>query len=399
MKALIHDVVIAIRRIGNGFIQIPLPKLVEGGGESSQTARLLAVNQCTKVLIVTDNVVEKLALHQGIIDGLKSTGIDYQVFSEVTPDPTVALVERGREVYSTHNCNAIIAIGGGSVIDCAKGIGASVVKNKPINILAGLFRIRKKLPFFIAVPTTAGTGSEATVVAVISEPKLKQKFTVIDPKLVPEVAILDPVLMASLPAKVTAETGIDALTHAIESYISVHATSQSKQYSIEAMQLIFSNLSNAYQDGSNIDARSKMAKASFLAGAAFTRASIGYVHAIAHQLGGYYHIPHGLANAVLLPHVLKFSFDKVTDKYAELAKILAMAENADADQYAATKFIENVEQLLQQLNIQTEFEQIKNNDIKVLAKRAIDEAFCEYPVPKQMSVEQCQDILTKVSQR
>jgi len=290
----------------------------------------------------------------------------------------------------------VIALGGGSPMDCAKAIAAAAVKNVDARKLVGLLRVRKALPPFIAIPTTAGTGSEATVVAVVTDPDKKQKFTIVDPSLVPAVAILDPLLMLGLPAKITAETGIDALTHAVESYIGFYATEQTKAYGYDAVKRIFANLPKAYADGSDIEARRQMSIASFNAGVAFTRASIGYVHAIAHQMGGYYHVPHGLANAVILPHILDFSFENALCRYAELAIAAGLATSDDTQVEAAHKFVAGVKALNETLNIQANFPELKASDIPELARRAVREAYCDYPVPKLMNRTQCEGLLKKL---
>lgn len=395
-NSVLHSFVIFIRRYLNRLIPIPLPILLAGEGKLTNTAEKLQQHCAKKVLIVSDKTLTELGLCQQLMTHLQASNIDYVLFDEVKPDPTVAVVEQGVTQYQKHGCDSIIAMGGGSVIDCAKGIAACVVKNKPIKALAGLFKICRALPTFIAIPTTAGTGSEATVVAVISDPENKQKFTVIDPYLVPKYAIIDPLLMIGLPSHITAQTGIDALTHALESYIGLHSTSQTKAYSLDAIERIFNYLPQAYANGADLQARTEMSLASYYAGLAFTRTSIGYVHAIAHQLGGYYHIPHGLANAVLLPHVLDFSFDAAYKTYAEIAYHTKVAEQGDNEKQAAKKLVTHVKNLLNTLAVQQRFPELKVTDIPLLAKRAIKEAYCDYPVPKQMTVAECENILAKL---
>ena len=218
----------------------------------------------------------------------------------------------------------------------------------------------------------------------------------IDPVLVPNIAIIDPTLMIGLPANITAETGIDALTHAIESHSSLHATQLTKAYSSDAVKRIFQSLPIAYENGNDLSARAEMSIASFNAGVAFTRASIGYVHAISHQLGGFYHIPHGLANAVILPYIMEFSFNSALSSYAELAYISGIANTTDTELSAANKLVEHVKKLNKQLNIQSGFSELNAEHIPMLAKRAIKEAYCNYPVPKQMNIVQCEAILTKL---
>jgi len=203
-------------------------------------------------------------------------------------------------------------------------------------------------------------------------------------------------LMKGLPAKITAETGIDALTHAVESYIGYHATEQTKAYGYDAVKRIFAYLPKAYADGSDLEARRQMSVASFNAGVAFTRASIGYVHAIAHQMGGYYHVPHGLANAIILPHILEFSFENALCRYAELAIAAGLATNDDTQIEAAHKFVAGVKALNKTLNIQSDILALKESDIPALAKRAVREAYCDYPVPKLMNKAQCENLLKKL---
>lgn len=393
---MIHSLFIFIRRYVNRLINIPLPQLISGPEELGQAAKILKDVNRNNTFIVTDSTLVSLGIVKKLTDYLDKAQLHYVVFEEVTPDPTIAVIEHGVSLYQQNRCDSVIVLGGGSVIDCGKAIAASVVKNKNIQRLSGLFKVRKKLPPFIAIPTTAGTGSEATLVAVITDPSKKQKFTVIDPCLVPHYAIIDPLLMVGLPAKITAETGIDALTHAVESYIGLHGTTQTKSYSLEAIQRIFTYLPQAYQQGGNLTARAEMSLASYYAGVAFTRTSIGYVHAIAHQLGGFYHIPHGLANAVLLPHVLSFSCEKAYQQYAQIAYHLGIAKQHENETEAAQLFIQAVKTLNNTLNIQKTFSELKKQDIPLLAKRAIKEAYCEYPVPKQMTTTECEQILFKL---
>ncbi|GIC77541.1 iron-containing alcohol dehydrogenase [Moritella sp. F3] len=393
---MLHQTVIQIRGQVNKLVPIPLPKLIEGEGAITQTAQALAELGGVKPLIVTDAMLVKLGIAKHLTDALDAANIAYSLFDQVTPDPTLPLIANGWKQYKQDGCDSVIALGGGSPMDCAKAIAAAAVKNVDARKLVGLLRVRKALPPFVAIPTTAGTGSEATVVAVVTDPDKKQKFTIVDPSLVPAVAILDPLLMLGLPAKITAETGIDALTHAVESYIGYYATEQTKAYGYDAVKRIFENLPKAYADGSDIEARRQMSIASFNAGVAFTRASIGYVHAIAHQMGGYYHVPHGLANAVILPHILDFSFENALCRYAELAIAAGLASKEDTQVAAAHKFVAGVKALNKTLNIQADFPELKANDIPELAKRAVREAYCDYPVPKLMNRAQCEALLHKL---
>ncbi len=393
---MLHHLVIAVRRYLNRLITIPMPRLLCGEGKLSEIPCILAQAKRQKVLIVSDQQLTELGLTGQLMQLLQGAAIEYSVFAHVTPDPTIELVTRGVEHYQHNDCDAVIALGGGSVIDCAKAIAACVVKNKAINKLAGLFKVRQQLPFFIAVPTTAGTGSEATLVAVITDSARQKKFTIIDPCLVPKVAILDPLLMLGLPAHISAHTGMDALTHAIESYIGLHSNRLTKDYSISAIKRIFEFLPQACRQGNDVKARTEMALASYQAGLAFTRTSVGYVHAIAHQLGAIYHIPHGLANAVVLPHVLDFSFDKAFLAYADIALQTGLVDNSMDKKKAAIAFVNKVKALAKAIEIPTSFPELKKQDLDSIAKRAVNEVYCDYPVPKLMSLAQCRQLLEKL---
>ena len=255
-----------------------------------------------KLLIVTDAVISRLGLLKSLTDALSAGGAQYVVFDEITPDAPIPLIERGLDFYREHDCDAIVAVGGGSSMDSAKAIAMAIANPKPLRSLAGYFKGRRSPVPIYAVPTTAGTGSEVTVAAVIADPEHEDKVVIIDPRLVPRMAALDPVLMTGLPPAITAATGIDALTHAIEAFVGNWCTPYSDGMALAAVGLIFGNLRTCFNDGGNLAAREKMALASTYAGFAFTRANVGYVHAIAHQFGGVYHTPHGLANAIMLPH-------------------------------------------------------------------------------------------------
>lgn len=255
-----------------------------------------------EVLIVTDKGIVSLGLLNGLLQDLADTGIRYVVYDNTVPNPTIDNIEEALEAYKKEECQGIIAVGGGSSMDCAKGVGARIARfNKTIPKMKGQFKVLKKLPPLFAVPTTAGTGSETTVAAVTTDSRTHEKYAINDLSLIPHYAVLDPVLTVKLPPSITATTGIDALTHAVEAYIGQRNTTQTILQARTAVELIFENLYEAYQNGENLVAREKMQKASFLAGAAFTRAYVCNVYAIAHTLGGFYSVPHGLANSVLLP--------------------------------------------------------------------------------------------------
>ena len=302
------------------FLPIPQPKLLVGPGSSGRLGQAIAGFGHAKILIVTDAVIVKLGLLKDLTDALSAGGARYVVFDEITPDAPIPLIERGIDFYKEHECDAIVAFGGGSPIDASKAIAVSVANpGKPLRKLAGYFKGLRTPVTIYAVPTTAGTGSEVTVAAVISDPAHHSKIVIVDTRLVPKMAALDPCLMTGLPPHITAATGIDALTHAVEAFVGNWATPATDGMALSAVELIFENLRTAYRDGKNLQAREKMSLASTYAGIAFTRANVGYVHAIAHQFGGLYHTPHGLANAIMLPHVLKYSAPAITGRLAALA--------------------------------------------------------------------------------
>ena len=324
--------------------------------------------------------------------------IKYFIYDETIPNPTITNIEDALKIYNENNCEAIIAFGGGSVMDCAKMVGARVAKpNKTIAKMKGLLKIRKQIPTLIAIPTTAGTGSETTVTAVITDAETKRKYTINDFNLIPHYAVLDESLTLKLPPHLTSTTGMDALTHAIEAFIGNSTTKDTRQYSLEAMRLIFQNIEKVYEDGSNARARKHMLKASYLAGLAFTRSYVGYVHAVAHTLGGEYHTPHGLANAVILPYVLSEYGSKIHKKLKTIAVYCGIAHSYDSEQIASSKLINRILELNEKMGIPKAFNFIKKDDIPRLAKYASTEANPLYPVPVLMSAKELQKFYYKIS--
>jgi len=378
------------------FIPIPQPTLLVGPGASVRLGEAVAGFGHTKILIVTDAVLAKLGLLKGLTDALTEGGTEYVVFDEITPDAPIPLIERGIATFKEHGCDAIVAVGGGSSIDSAKAIAMAVANPKPIRSLAGYFKGRRNPITLYAVPTTAGTGSEVTVAAVVADPEHEDKVVIVDPRLVPRMAALDPALMTGLPPHITAATGIDALTHAIEAFIGNWATPYTDGLALTAVGLIFANLRTCYRDGKNLAAREKMALASTYAGMAFTRANVGYVHAIAHQFGGKYHTPHGLANAIMLPLVLRYSAPAVMDKLAQLAIRAKLGGEGERTETLAERFLDAVEQLNEDLGIPTHLAALREEDIPALAKAACHEAHVGYPVPRYMTQQVCEQLIRSV---
>jgi alcohol dehydrogenase class IV len=375
------------------FIPIPQPTLLVGPGSSGRLGQAIAGFGHSKILIVTDSIISKLGLLKPLTDALSAGGANYVVFDEITPDAPIPLIEKGIAFYKEHECDAIVAFGGGSSMDASKAIAVAVSNPKPLRQLAGYLKGLRAPVKIYAVPTTAGTGSEVTVAAVISDPETHKKLVIVDPRMVPKMAALDPSLMTGLPPHITAATGIDALTHAVEAFVGHWTTGYSDGMALTAVGLIFENLRVAYNDGANLAAREKMALASTYAGFAFTRANVGYVHAIAHQFGGLYHTPHGLANAIMLPYVLKYSSPVITERLATLALRAKVGTEDESSEVLAQKFLDAVDQLNRDLGIPTYLAALKESDIPALAKAACWEAHTGYPVPRYMSQDVCEGII------
>ena len=358
------------------------PKILNSMDEISN---VIKENNCSHPLIVTGKSSVRLKLVENLENTLHNAELDCSVFSDTVPNPTTDNVNQAVKIYKENNCDCIIGLGGGSAMDCAKAIGAQIVlPNKPLSKMKGVLKIRKRLPLLIAIPTTAGTGSETTVASVIVDSQTRHKYAISDFCLIPDYAVLDEKLTVTLPSKLTATTGMDAFTHAIESYIGKSCTNETKKLSEEAIKLIFENLPIAYNEPNNLQARKNMLIASYKAGCAFTVSYVGYVHAIAHSLGGKYDIGHGLANAVILPYVLNSYGDTITNKLAKLSHICNFCSETTSNKEATKIFLEKLTQLERQLNIPTHIAELKQEDIETLAKQADKEANPLYPVPLLM---------------
>ena len=381
------------------FIPIPQPTLLVGPGSSARLGQAVAGFGHRKILVVTDAIISRLGLLKPLTEALEAGGARFVVFDKITPDAPIPLIEEGIAFFQEHDCDAIVAFGGGSAMDASKAIAVAVANPKPLRQLAGYFKGLRTPVRIYAVPTTAGTGSEVTVAAVISDPERGRKLVIVDPRIVPKMAALDPSLMTGLPPAVTAATGIDALTHAIEAFVGNWKTPYSDGMALSAVGLIFENLRTAYREGGNLQAREKMSLASTYAGFAFTRANVGYVHAIAHQFGGRYHTPHGLANAIMLPHVLRFSAPAITDKLAQLAVRAKLGTEGDERETLANRFLDAVEALNRDLGIPETLAALREEDISDLARAAQHEAMTGYPVPRYMTQEECEAMIRKVLPR
>jgi len=337
-------------------------------------------------LIVTDPGIKKSGNIEILTKILDTAKIKYAIYDQTRANPTIQNIEEGLKIYKENNCDSLIAIGGGSSMDCAKAIGARVVyPKKSVQQMKGLMHVLKKIPTLITIPTTAGTGSEATVTAVITDPNKKHKYTLNNFTFIPYYAILDPRLTVTLPAHLTATTGMDALTHAVEAYIGQSTTHQTRKLATEATKLIFENILIAYNNGLDISARANMLMAAYKAGQAFSKSYVGYIHAIAHSLGGQYNIPHGLANAVLMPYVLEGYGKSVYKKLHKLAIAAGISNKEESSEVAAGKFIAAIKNFNKRMNIPEHFDIIDIKDIPQMAKYAAKEANPLYPVPKLMN--------------
>jgi len=373
-----------ILRLSSYLLVWRKPELLEGI-DSIQRLPALIKSKGVNILIVTGPHVAKSGLMDSLLLGLKKESVNYFIYDKTVPNPTIDNIEEALKIYNTNNCNGIVAFGGGSPIDCAKGVACRVARpQKTIAQMKGLLKVRKKLPLLIVIPTTAGTGSETTIAAVISNPSTHEKYAINDPVMIPQYAVLDPVITAGLPPHLTATTGMDALTHAVEAYIGRSNTKETKRKAIKATKLIFNNIYKAYSDGSDLEARENMQKASFYAGIAFTRAYVGYVHAIAHSLGGFYGVPHGFANAIILPYILEAYGKSAYQKLSELADAVGITEVSDTKEQKAHKFIEAIKQLNKDMNIPNKIDKILDKDIPLMVERANKESNPLYPVPKIM---------------
>ncbi|HWQ45887.1 MAG TPA: iron-containing alcohol dehydrogenase [Longilinea sp.] len=388
MRVFLYRLYQAIMKVGVVLMNWKDATLIEGENSILKVPDLLKKDGYSTVLMVTDKNITNLGLTKPLLEALQRSGISCVVYDDTVPNPTIDNIEEALKMYKANNCQAIIAFGGGSSMDCAKGVGARLARpNRTIPQLRGVLKVMKRIPCLIAIPTTAGTGSETTIAAVISNPATHEKYAVNDFHLVPKYAILDPLITLNLPPQITSTTGIDALTHAVEAYIGRSNTKQTKEMARLAVKLIFDNLYTAYSNGKDIIARDNMLKASFYAGIAFTKAYVGYVHAIAHTLGGYYRVPHGLANAVILPYVLDYFGSSAYKPLAELADLIGISAVGDSDEVKAKKFIAKIRGLEVSMEIPTKIEGIQEADIPGMVNNALKEANPLYPVPKILFAE------------
>lgn len=374
------------------------PEQISGEGSLAKLPAFCKEKGFKHALLVTDSMLMKLGMADSLIENMKKEGLEISIYDQVVPNPTITNIEDGLKIYKESGCDFIIALGGGSSMDCGKGVAARVARpKKTIPQMKGQLKVIKKLPPLIAVPTTSGTGSEATVAAVISNPVTHEKYAINDTALIPHYAVMDPLLTVGLPKPITSTTGLDALTHAVEGYIGRSNTAFTKKGSIESTKLIFKYLERAYNDGKDLEARNMMQQASFIAGTAFTRSYVGYVHAMAHTLGGFYGVPHGLANAIILPYVLEAYGKSAYKKLAQLADAVGIKGNSNEEK--AKAFIAEIKAMNKRMDIPDKIEgkwHIDEKDIPQMVKRALKEANPLYPVPVLWGKEELTAMFKKI---
>ncbi len=345
--------------------------------------RVFEKTNTRSALVVTDKGIKENGLTETLENVLKANGVKYVIYDKTQPNPTVNNVEEALKIYHKNCCDTLIAIGGGSSIDSAKAIGARIAyPKKKLNKLGGILRVLRRLPTLIAIPTTAGTGSEVTLAALITDSENHHKYALMSFPLIPCYAVLDSALTYTLPPHLTATTGMDALTHAVEAYIGRSTNRETRRLALEATKLVFDNIKKAYKEPANHKARENMLHAAYKAGVAFSKSYVGYIHAIAHSLGGQYGTPHGLANAVIMPYVLEEYGECVYKKLHKLGCFAGVSSKSDSHKIGAEKFIAAIKELNAQMNIPAKLDGIKADDIPILAKHAAKEANPLYPVPK-----------------
>ena len=384
---LISRARVALNAAALPFLTFPKPFAFTGPNAALALCQHIAGTGIRRLLLVTDGPLARLGLLTPLIASLEGAGLAVEVFSEVEPDPGYEVILAGVARLKAGGAEAILAVGGGSSIDCAKAMLLSHANGVHPSRLKGLWLYalprKKGLPFY-AIPTTAGTGSEVTIVAVVSDKQARAKYTILDPKQVPEMVALDPTLMVGLPPQITAPTGMDALTHAVEAYISTTVSPETDDLARSATASIVRSLPVAYAHGQDLEARERMAIASSMAGLAFTRAGVGYIHAIAHQLGALYHVPHGLANAIVMPYVLDFSKSSCAPRLADLARSAGLGGAQASDAELADAFIAHIRAMNQDMEIPDKVRELQREDYGTIIDRAFHEAHGTYAVPRYM---------------
>ena len=377
----------AVQEMVYGFF-IPSVTLIGIGASKQIPAKIKALGG-SKPLIVTDKGITGCGLTKQITDLLDAAGMKYEVYDETIPNPTDKNVHDGVDVYKKKKCDSLISLGGGSSHDCGKGIGLVVANGGKIHDFEGVDKSSKPMPPYLAVNTTAGTASEMTRFCIITDTSRKVKMAIVDWRVTPGIAIDDPMLMVGMPPALTAATGMDALTHAVEAYVSTIATPMTDACAQKAIELIAKYLRKAVANGKDIEAREGMCFAQYLAGMAFNNASLGHVHAMAHQLGGFYDLPHGECNAILLPHVERANMNAKLERFVDMAKFLGENVEGLSIRAAAEKCLDAIKQLSTDVGIPAGLielgkrygKNVKKEDIAIMTANAQKDA-CGFTNPR-----------------
>ena len=382
-------------RLALPFLPYTKPEIISS---CDKLGDVLKEENISSVLIVTDKGITDCGLVAPLQRAIKENGVSYVIYDKTQPNPTVKNVEEALKIYHENNCSCIIAIGGGSPMDCAKAVGARVAyPKKSVGEMKGVLKVIRKIPTLIAIPTTAGTGSEATLAAIITDSEKQHKYALMSFTLIPRYAVLDATLTYSLPKGLTAATGMDALTHATEAFIGHSTTKETRALALEAVKLIFDNVEVAYEDGKNHAARENMLIAAYKAGIAFSKSYVGYIHAVAHSLGGKYGTPHGFANAVIMPYVLDAYGKSAYKKLYKLGVAAGVCNDGDDFKMGAKKYINAIKELNNKMGIPEKIEGIKKEDISEMASHAEKEANPLYPVPKLMTKKELMEFYRLIS--
>lgn len=399
MTALYKKPLFRLRQALTGMVlgkPQPKPMVFLGPGSVRQLSQAIARFGFRRILVVTDKPLLELGVLNDTLEALAAAGTETVIYDGVLPDPTEQVVDAGIDMFRREGCDSVLAFGGGSSIDAAKVIALAAANNCRAQDCIGAGKCKiPAMPLF-AVPTTAGTGSEGTLVAVISNNETHSKGGVIDTTMIPRAAALDPEVMRGLPQPITAATGMDALTHAIESYISRWGDENTDYYGLAACKLVFDNLAEACANGDNLAAREAMALGSYYGGLAITNALVGYVHAISHNLGAKYGVPHGLGNAIVLPHVMELMREVSAAKFADIAVHCGLGERGEGDTALAQKLIDRVWELNDEIGIPRTSDAIQRADIEELVDMAIAEGGT-YASPRFISRAECRRILEAIS--
>jgi alcohol dehydrogenase class IV len=396
LRRFLHGLYLAIMKMVVFFSPSVRHRVFAGGGSSEQLCEHIVRTGVGKVLVVTDKPLRELGLVDQAIAALQSADIDIAWYDGVLPDPTFDQVSEGAAVARGHGSEVVLAVGGGSAMDAAKIIAAAATSDQSPADWVGFGKVRHDVLPIYTIPTTSGTGSEATMGAVIKNTATHEKSVISGGSLMPLAAALDPDLLMGLPPHITAATGMDALTHGIEAYIGVWERGSRAEDARIAIKLIFDNLATACHDGNNRDARNAMAMAAYYAGLAINQVNVGNVHAIAHQLGGKYGIPHGLANSLVLPHVLEFCREEAEPRLAQLALLIGVGDQGDDEHRLSQKFIQAVRDLRTEVGIPDQMTEIKREDFEDITRLAIAEG-ATYPVPRLLDPDSVGMILNKIT--